>query len=102
MICFAAKHSKFEVGGCCRLDVFSLMQQNIINILCKNFCTLRIISGSKCAVSEREICLKFKKNEILAERANQKRKNNLPLARQFALHVTAVKLQGPVIYLNQG
>ena len=72
------------------------------NILCKNFYTLRIISRGKCAVSEREICLKFKKNEILAERANQKRKNNLPLARQFALHVAAVKLQGPVIYLNQG
>ena len=24
MTCFAAKHSKFEVGGCCQLDLFSL------------------------------------------------------------------------------
>ena len=24
MICFATKHSKFGVGGCCRLDLFSL------------------------------------------------------------------------------
>ena len=24
MTCFAAKHSKFGVGGCCQLDLFSL------------------------------------------------------------------------------
>ena len=35
------------------------------------------------------MCLKVEKNEIGAERADQKRVHNLPLARQFAL--TAVK-----------
>ena len=38
-----------------------------------------------------KICLKVEKNEIGAERADQKRVNNLPLARQLAL--TAVRLQ---------
>ena len=52
---------------------------------------LRIISGGKCAVSEREICLKVKKNEIRVERIDQKHIKNVALARQFAL--TAVKLQ---------
>ena len=52
---------------------------------------LRIFSGSKCAISEREICLKVQKNEIWAERVDQKHINNLALARQFAL--TTVKLQ---------
>ena len=52
---------------------------------------LRIISGGKCAVSEREICLKVKKNEIRVERIDQKHINNVALARQFAL--MAVKLQ---------
>ena len=61
------------------------------NILCKNFQTLRINSGGKCAVSEREKCPQFLKNEIWAERADQKHINNLALAWQFAL--TAVKLQ---------
>ena len=37
------------------------------------------------------MCLKVEENEIGAERADQKRVNNLPLARQFAL--TAVRLQ---------
>ena len=36
---FAAKHSKFGVGGCCRLDLFSL--QKIF--FAKFFYTLRII-----------------------------------------------------------
>ena len=71
------------------------------NTLCKNFYTFRVISGGKCAVSEREIWLKFEKNEIWAECVNQKRINNLPLARQFALQVTADKLKAPVIYSNQ-
>ena len=67
---------------------FAFAQQNI---LCKNFRTLRIISGGKCAVSEREICLKVEKNEIWAKRADQKHINNLlRLGWQFAL--TAVKL----------
>ena len=52
---------------------------------------LRIISGGKCAVSEREICLKVKKNEIRVECIDQKLINNVALARQFAL--TAAKLQ---------
>ena len=52
---------------------------------------MRIISGGKRAVSERKIRLKVEKNEIGAERADQTRVNNLPLARQFAL--TAVRLQ---------
>ena len=52
---------------------------------------LRIISGGKCAVSEREIYLKVKKNEIRVERIDQKHIKNVALARQFAL--TAVKLQ---------
>ena len=47
--------------------------------------------GGKCAVSDREMWLKVVKNEIWAERADQKQINNLPLAWQFAL--TAVKLQ---------
>ena len=38
-----------------------------------------------------KICLKVEKNEIGAKRADQKRVNNLPLARQFVL--TAVRLQ---------
>ena len=52
---------------------------------------LKIISGGKCAVSEREISLIVQKNEIWAERTDQKHRNNLPLARQFAF--MAVKLQ---------
>ena len=52
---------------------------------------LRITSGGKCAVSEREICLKVKKNEIRVERIDQKHINNVALTRQFAL--MAVKLQ---------
>ena len=44
----------------------------------QDFLTLRIISGGKCAVSEREICLKVKKNKIWAERADQTHVNNLP------------------------
>ena len=70
------------------VDLIVFAQQNI---LCKNFQTLSIISGGKCAVSEREICLQVKKNEIWPERADQKHINNFALARQFAL--TAVKLQ---------
>ena len=55
---------------------------------------LRIISGGKCAVSEREIGLKVEKNEISggAKLADQKHMNNVPLARQRAA-LTAVKLQ---------
>ena len=52
---------------------------------------LRIISGGKCAVFKREICVKVDKNELWVKRADQKHINNFPLARQFAL--TAVKLQ---------
>ena len=33
---------------------------------------LRIISGGKCAVFKREICVKVEKNEIWAERADPK------------------------------
>jgi len=40
---------------------------------------VRIISGGKCAVSEREICLKVEKNKIWAERADQTHVNNLPI-----------------------
>ena len=69
------------------VDLIVFAQQNIP---CKNFQTLRIISGGKCAVSEREICLQVKKSEIWAERADQKHLNNLALAWQVAL--TAVKL----------
>ena len=69
------------------VDLIVFAQQNIP---CKNFQTLRIISGGKCAVSEREICLQVKKSEIWAERADQKHINNLALAWQVAL--TAVKL----------
>ena len=43
------------------VDLIVFAQQNIP---CKNFQTLRIISGGKCAVSEREICLQVKKSEI--------------------------------------
>ena len=36
MACFAAKHSKFGVGGCCRLDLFSLNKiffaQNVLDV----------------------------------------------------------------------
>ena len=52
---------------------------------------LRIILEGTYAVSKLEICLQVEKNDIKAERADQKHRNNLPLARQFAL--TAVKLQ---------
>ena len=41
---------------------------------------LRIILGGKYAVSKLEICLKVEKNDIKAERAAQKHRNNLPLA----------------------
>ena len=60
MTCFAAKQSKFGVGGCCRLDLFSLKK----NIFRKNFKTLRIICGGKCAVSKRELCVKVGKNDV--------------------------------------
>ena len=81
--------SCFEVWSTRLLSTWFVFAQQ--NILCKNFQTLRIISGGKCAVSEREIYLQVKKNEIWAERADQKHINNLALAWQFAL--TAVKLQ---------
>ena len=61
------------------------------NILCKNFWTLRLISGDKCAVSEQEICLRVEKNEIWAECASQNKIINLPLVRPFGL--MAVKLE---------
>ena len=80
---------KFEVWSTRLLSTWFVFAQK--NILCKNFQTLRIISGDKGAVSGREICLQVKKNEIWPERADQKHINNLALARQFAL--TAVKLQ---------
>ena len=36
LTCFAAKHSKFGVGGCCRLDLFSLNKiffaQNFLDV----------------------------------------------------------------------
>ena len=82
-------HQTFEVWSRRLLSTWFVFAQQ--NILCKNFWTLRILSGGKCAVSEREICLKVEKNEIWAESADQKHINNLPLARQFAL--TAVKIQ---------
>ena len=46
---------------------------------------LTAISRGRCAVFEREICLKVEKNEIRAERADQKHLTNLPLARQLAI-----------------
>ena len=78
----------FEVWSTRLLSTWFVFAQQ--NILCKNFQTLRIISGGKCAVSERAICLQVKKSEIWAERADQKHINNLALAWQVAL--TAVKL----------
>ena len=42
---FWRQHSKFVVGGCCRLHLFSLNKIFFARI------TLRIISGGKCAVS---------------------------------------------------
>ena len=51
MTCFAAKH--------CQLDLFSL------NKIFFAFSDLRIIiTGGKCAVSEREICMKAETNGI--------------------------------------
>ena len=47
--CFGAKHSKSGVGGCCRLDLF-LLNKIVLDVK-NNFC------GSKCPVSEQEICL---------------------------------------------
>ena len=82
-------HQTLEVQRMRMLSTWFVFAQQ--NILCKNFWTLRIISSGKCAVPEREIFLKVEKNEIWAERADQKHINNLPLAQQFAL--TAVKLQ---------
>ena len=38
---------------------FVFAQQNILRM---NFLTIRILSGGKCAVSKREICLKVEKN----------------------------------------
>ena len=52
---FASKRSKFGVGGCCRLDLFSLNK-----IFFERILDVRIISGGKCV-------------DI----------NNLPLARHF-------------------
>ena len=60
--CFAVNLSKFGVGGCCQLDLFSLR---------------KVFSGGNCAVSQREICLKVEKNEIRAERADQKQLSNV-------------------------
>ena len=61
MTCFAAKHSKFGVGGCCRLDLFSLKKyylQEFLDVK-NNFWRQVCFSFSK-----REICLKVGKNEI--------------------------------------
>ena len=53
---------------------------------CFVFAQQYIISGGKCAVSEREIkCPKVGKNEIWAECTDQKLINNLSLAWQFCL-----------------
>ena len=46
MTCFAAKHSKFEVGGCCQLDLFSLKKIFFARIFRP---LLRIISGGQSA-----------------------------------------------------
>ena len=51
MTCFAAKHLKFGVGGCCGLDLFSVKKyflQEFLDVK-NNFCY---------AVFKREICVK--------------------------------------------
>ena len=68
MTCFAAKYSKFGVAVVVDfINVYTL--QNIY------IYTIRIISGGKCAISEREICPKVEKSKILADHTDQKHIN---------------------------
>ena len=59
MTCFAAKHSKFGVGGCCGLDLFSLKKYFL-----QEFLDVKNNFWRQVAVSKREICVKVEKNEI--------------------------------------
>ena len=57
MTCFAAKHLKFGIHGCCQLNLFSYNKIFFARI----FRHLTIISGDKCAVTEHEISQKVEK-----------------------------------------
>ena len=60
MTCLPPNIQRLEGGAV--VDLINVYTQQ--NILCKNFLTLRIISGGKCAISEREICPKVGKSKI--------------------------------------
>ena len=79
VLIFGCKHDMF-----CRLT-FEVCSKRMLST-CFVFAQQYIISGGKCAVSEREICPKVEKNEIWAECTDQKLINNLSLAWQFCLN----------------